>query len=250
MILRSILGLAFAMLLETFLPALTQAQNSEAKASSTAATCNYDVTSILNNTDNNNVAFQFQSDGLGSYTAYSNGKNDSLKSMIDKNCAWSLDTTTSKSRGIAVTLAFPYSSVSSSPKPPFAGTEVVKGQMNTHCPANKANNGVDVGAMTSAGQTLICPINVAFYYNSIWYNIGLNPYNWPGTTMAQVTCTGASGGHCNSWTILPDPATPVVNPTTGQLSSVGELTLPPCVGCGGGTAIAEYFFSYSFVITK
>ena len=122
--------------------------------------------------------------------------------MIDKNCAWSLDTTSSKSRGISITLDYPYSSGSPAP---FSGSQVVKGRINTHCPTNTGNNGVDVGDMTFAGQTLVCPINVAFYYNSVWYNIGLNPFNWPETTMAQVTCTGASSGHCNAWTILPDP---------------------------------------------
>ena len=237
-----IVGAAFVVAAAT-LPAVAQDQ-STAKTSRTP-TCNYNVTSILYNTDNSNTPFQFQSDGLGPYTAYSSRKNDSVTSMIDKNCAWSLDTTSSKSRGISITLDYPYSSGSPAP---FSGSQVVKGRINTHCPTNTANNGVDVGDMTFAGQTLICPINVAFYYNSVWYNIGLNPFNWPETTMAQVTCTGASSGHCNAWTILPDPTTSPVNTATNQLSSIGELTLPPCVGCSGGTALGEYYFAYSFLI--
>ena len=239
-----IVGAAFVVAAATS-PAVAQDQ-STAKTSRTPS-CNYNVTSILYNTDNSNTPFQFQSDGLGPYTAYSGGRNDSVTSQIDKNCAWSLGTTSSKSRGISITLAYPYSSGSPAP---FSGSQVVKGGINTHCPTNTANNGVDVGDMTFAGQTLICPINVAFYYNSVWYNIGLNPFNWPGTTMAQVTCTGASSGQCNAWTILPDPATSAVNAATNQLSSIGELTLPPCVGCSGGTALGEYYFAYSFMIHK
>lgn len=241
-----VLSLVFTMLMGMLLAATTQAKNAGSKGSS-ASTCNYTVTSILNNADGNNVAFQFQSDGLGPYTAYSKG-TDSVKSMIDKNCAWSLDTTSSKSRGIAVTLAYP---VSSGYTAPFTGPQVVRGRINTHCDANTANNGVQPGSMTTAGQTLICPINVAFYApNGTWYNIGLNPYNWAGTTMAQVTCTGASGGQCNSWSIVPDPGSSVMNPTTSQTSSIGELTLPPCVGCSGGTAVGAYYFAYSFLIHK
>jgi hypothetical protein len=237
--------MVFVFAFSTARPSAVQA-NSNGSNGSTTAACNYDVTSILNNTDSNNVPLQFQSDGLGPYTA-SNGKNDSVKSMIDKNCAWSLDTTASKSRGISVTLAYPYSSGSPAP---FNGPQVVKGRINTHCPTNTGNNGVDVGDMTFTGQTLICPLNVAFYYNNVWYNVALNPYNWSGTTMAQVTCTGASGGQCNAWTMTPDPATSLVNPATNQRSSIGELTLPPCVGCGGGTALGEYYFAYSFMLHK
>jgi len=240
-----VLGLVFTTLMGMLLAAATQAKNAASKGSS-ASTCNYTVTSILNNTDGNNVAFQFQSDGLGPYTTYSKG-TDSVKSMIDKNCAWSLDTTSSKSRGIAVTLAYP---VSSGYTAPFTGPEVVKGRINTHCDTNTANNGIQPGSMTPVGQTLICPINVAFYYNNVWYNIGLNPYNWAGTTMAQVTCTGVSGGQCNSWSILPDPTSAAVDPATNQTSSIGELTLPPCVGCSGGTALGAYYFAYSFLIHK
>lgn len=246
MILRSTLGFAFTMLLATFLPAVARAQNASSK-SSTSASCNFNVTSVLYDIDSNNAPFQFRSDGLGPYTAYSHG-TDSVKSMIDKNCAWSLDTTSSKSRGISVTLAYPDGSGSPAP---FTGPMVVKGRINAQCPANTANNGIQPGSMTYAGQTLICPFNVAFYApNGVWYNIGLNPYNWTGTTMAQVTCAGASGGHCNQWTVVPDPATSVVNPTTNQVSSIGELILPSCVGCGGGTPLGLYYFSFSFLIHK
>lgn len=246
-ILRSTLGLGLAVLLGTLLPAVAQAQSSDSKGSSSGTSCKSYVTAMLNNTDINNLAFQFQSDGLGTYTTTSPGKNGSVVSEIDGTCEWSLDTTGSKSRGIAVTLAYP---VSTGYTAPFTGPLVLKGRINTHCTTNTGNNGRAVGSMTTVGQTLICPINVAFYDGSTWYNIGVNPFNWPGTTMAQVTCMGASGGHCNSWTILPDPASSAVNPATGQLSSIGELILPPCVGCDGGTPLGTYYFAYSFMLHK
>jgi hypothetical protein len=250
MIFRSTVGLAFTMVFATLLPAVARAQNAYSK-SSTTASCSFNVTSVLNDTDSNNAPFQFQSDGLGPYTTTTSSHGhgtDAVGSMIDKNCAWSLVTTSSTSRGISVTLAYPDGSGSPAP---FTGPVVVKGTINTHCPANTANNGIQPGAMTYAGQTLICPINVAFYApNGVWYNIDLNPYNWSPTTMAQVSCTGASGGQCNTWTVVPDPGSSVVNPTTNQLSSIGELTLPPCVGCGGATPLGLYYFSYSFLIHK
>ena len=243
-----LLGLFFTLVIGALLPSAAQAQSAASKGGATS-TCNYNVTSILNNADSGNVALQFQSDGLGTYTAYRNGAKDQVTSVIGGQCQWSLDTVYSKSRGISVTLAYPESSPSQAP--PFTGPQVVKGRINTHCSTNSANNGVDVGTMTSVGQTLICPINVAFYApNGTWYNIGINPFNWTGTTMAQVTCTGASGSQCNSWSIVPDPATSAVNPATNQLSSIGELILPSCFGCDGGTALGAYYFAYSFLLHK
>lgn len=156
MILKSTLGLTLAMLLGMLLPVVAQDQSDNAQSdsakTSSSVTCDFVVTSILNN----NAAFQFQSDGLGTYTAASGGKNGSVTSMIDKNCAWSLDTTSSKSRGIQVTLAYP---VSSGYTAPFTGPQVLKGRINTHCPTNTTNDGIDVGSMTTVGQTLTCPIN-------------------------------------------------------------------------------------------
>lgn len=218
------------------------------KGSGSSPSCNsFNVTTIINDADSTNTKFQIQSDGLGPYTAYSSGKRNFLTSQIDANCAWSFDTTSSTTRGFAVTLAYPDPSGST---PLFTGPLVLKGRINTHCATNTVNNGTDVGNMTFAGQTAICPVNVAFYYNSVWYNVGINPFNWPGTTMAQVTCTGVSGGQCNQWTIVPNPADSFLNPSTNQLSSLGELTLPPCFGCGGGTPLGLYYLSYSFLIHK
>jgi len=65
-----------------------------------------------------------------------------------------------------------------------------------------------------------------------------------------VCLRGASAGQCNNWTIVPDPSSSVVDAATGQVSGIGELILPPCVGCDGGTALGAYYFAYSFQIHK
>jgi hypothetical protein len=93
-------------------------------------------------------------------------------------------------------------------------------------------------------------MHLVFTYNGVLYNLALAPPTWPGTSYMQVTCTGATGGQCNQWTVQPDPATSVVNPATNQLSGIAELFLPSCNGCGTGTALGEYLVSFSFLIHK
>ncbi len=214
------------------------------------------VSSTLNDYDLQVPAqpFQIQSDGHGAYTSYSSGhgKNaDTLTSEVGSGCMWTLDTTHSTSRGIELTLAYPDAS---QPAPPFVGPQLVHAVMHTHCTDDPNNNGVDFGSMTKVGQTLSCPVNVAFYAPSgTWYNLAMNPFNVAnvgGTTETQVTCTGAAGGVCNQWTVKPDPATAVVNTQTNQSSAIGELFLPSCVGCAGGTPLGLYEVSFSFLVNK
>lgn len=207
------------------------------------------VTSVVYDTDASSVPLQIQSDGLGPFTAFSKGRGkatDTVVSDIGSGCMWTMDTTGSTSRGIMLTLAYPFAS---QPAPPFVGPQELHAVMHSHCTDNP-NNTVDFGSMTFTGQTLSCPVNVAFYYNSVWYNFAMNPFNWPGTTSPQVTCTGASSGQCNSWTVLPDPATAVLNTATNQSSAVGELILPSCVGCAGGTPLGLYEVLFDILVHK
>ncbi len=237
--LKTILALSALLCLGLAVPCM-------AKNSSTG--CGYNVTSILNDTDatNNNEPFQYQSDGLGPYTTFRSGTNV-VNSDIQSSCSWALDTTASATRGIEVTLAYPYSSGSTAP---FTGPTEVHGVFHTQCFNNPANNNINIGNMTSVGQTLACPMNLLFTYNGVSYSLTLAPANWPGTTYMQVTCTGASGGQCNQWTVQPDPATSVVNPATNQLSGIAELFIPSCVGCSTGTPQGEFLVSFSFLIHK
>lgn len=243
----TVLGFAAILCMSLTVSAQTHAEAKGGGGGSSTG-CGANVTSIFHDYDvsNNNAPFQIQSDGLGSYTTYSSHK-DSVSSIIRTDCSWALDTTHSLSRGIALTLAYPYSSGSPAP---FVGPQIVKAVVNSHCSKNSFNNGIDFGTMKSVGQTLTCPINVGFYFNGVWYNIAINPYNWPGTTQAQVTCEGVAGGACNQWTVVPDPTTAVRNATTNQSSAIGELTLPSCVGCTDGTPMGLYEVSFSFLIHK
>jgi hypothetical protein len=209
--------------------------------------CSYNVTSVLYDSDGNNEPFQYQSDGLGPYTTFRLAK-DVVNSDIQTSCSWELDTTGSKSRGIVVTLAYAYSGVSTAP--PFTGPTTIQGVFHTQCFDNAANNNLNFGTMTFTGQTLACPMHLVFTYNGVLYNLALAPPTWPGTSYMEVTCTGATGGQCNQWTVQPDPTTSVVNPQTNQLSGIAELFLPSCNGCGTGTALGEYLVSFSFLIHK
>lgn len=213
---------------------------------SNTSSCSFNVTSVVYDTDANSVPFQYQSDGLGPYTTYNKG-NDSISSIIQKSCSWDLDTTGSSTRGIVVTLAYPDSS---GPPPPFVGPKEVRGVFHTQCFDNPANNNLNFGTMTSVGQTLACPMHFVFPYNGVTYNLALAPPTWPGTSYMLVTCTGASGGICNQWTVQPDPNTSFVNSATNQLSGIAELFLPSTSGSGTGTPLGEFYVSFSFLIHK
>ena len=234
--LRTIVGLGAVACLCVAIPASSPAF---AKGGSAPTGCNTDgVSSTLN------APYQIQSDGLNSYITFSSHK-DSVTSGILSDCSWQLDTTDSASRRIAVTLEYPYND---GPSAPFgSGTQFVRGVINSHCSKNVGNGDLDFGNMTSVGQVAICPINIGFYVGATWYNIAINPYNWPNTTQAQVTCGNANGGVCNEWTVVPDPRTDVISPT-GQASAIGELVLPSCVGCTTGTPLGLYEVSFSFLI--
>jgi len=211
--------------------------------------CGSNVTSIVYDSDSQvpPQPLQYQSDGLGPYTTLRSTGNNVVSSDIQSSCSWALDTTGSTSRGIVVTLAYPFSGGSAAP---FIGPQEIHGVFHTECFNNSANNNVNIGTMTFVGQTLACPMHLVFAYNGVTYNLALAPPTWAGTSYMQVTCTGATGGHCNQWTVQPDSSTSVVNPQTNQLSGIAELFLPSCVGCGTGTALGEYLVSFSFLIHK
>jgi len=237
---KAVLGLSAILCLALSVPCV-------AKGSSG---CGYNVTSVLYDSDSQAIpqAFQYQSDGLGPYTTFRAAGNNAVDSDIQSSCSWALDTTGSTTRGIVVTLAYPYSGTSAAP--PFTGPTEVHGVFHTQCFNNPANNNVNFGTMTSVGQTIACPMHLVFTYGGVLYNLGLAPPTWAGTSDMQVTCTGATNGQCNQWTVQPDPTTSVVNPQTNQLSGIAELFLPSCNGCGTGTGLGEYLVSFSFLIHK
>ncbi len=218
-------------------------------AKNTSTGCGYNVTSIVNDYDTQTPAqpYQYQDDSKGSYTTFRSGTNV-VNSIIQTSCSWALETGGSTTRGIVITLAYP---VSSGYAPPWGnGPLEIHGDFHTECFNNAANNNVNIGTMTTVGQTLACPMHLVFTYNGVTYNLALAPPTWSGTSYMQVTCTGAMGGQCNQWTVQPDPNTSVVNYATNQLSGIAELFVPSGTGSGTGTGLGEYLVSFSVLIHK
>jgi hypothetical protein len=168
--------LAFAVILGLMVPA---------RGFSSSPTCGWNVSSFLNDTDNNNTALQLQSDGLGAYVTYGSnkGSKDSVLSVIQGNsCDWLLDVSSSLSRAVKLTLAYLASTVSTTPPPPFTGTENIAARIISICHENPLNNGITYGTMTFAGQTVQCGLHIAFNYNGNSYGLHLNPASLAGTT--------------------------------------------------------------------
>jgi hypothetical protein len=239
--LRTLLGLCSIVLMGLAVPGM---------AKNPTAPCGYNVTSNIANLDGNNNPFQLQSDGLGSYMTYGNTKSstDSVLSAIQANsCDWLLDMTNSKSRTVALTLAYPDSTISTNPPPPFTGTQNVAARIISICGENTLNNGITYGTMTSVGQTLQCGFHIAFNYNGASYGLHMNPASLAGTTWVQVTCNGAASGQCNSWSVFPVPNA-AFNNSTNQNTAIGELFLIPKTG--QRIPIGLYEVAYSITITN
>ena len=246
---RLVLALASMTVLGAALPA-------GAKGSSTgcsgAGGKSFDVTSILSNTGSNSLPFQLQGDEKGAYTNAKNSGTGSVTSDIQATtCDWVLDLSNSKSRTVLLSLAYPGSNVAALPAGwPTDGSPVsIPALVMTNCAKNSLNDGIGFGDMTYAGQTLECGMHVTFYSNGTQYSVRMNPSVWAGATWAQVTCTGAASNQCNAWTVTPIPHA-ATNPSTGQNSALGELVLPTCNGCDGGTPLGLYYLGFWATVTK
>ncbi len=203
-----------------------------------------------------NPPYQFLSDGAGIYTTYRNSPKDNDLSQIQQgSCDWVLELSSSKLRTVELSLAYPVSSGEQLPVGwPTDGSLVnIPANILTDCGRNPLNNGIGVGSMTFVGQTLQCGLHITFFSNNTQYSVRMNATNWPGATWAEVTCTGAASNQCNAWTITPIPSTDsgsAINPYTQQTSAIGELVLPPCTDCAGGTGLGLYYVDFSVVVTN
>lgn len=233
-------------LMFAFCAITTSAKGSPSKGSTT---CGYSVTSVVHDTDNFSTPFQLQSDALGAYVTTSG--SDEVTSTIFPSCNWGLDTSTSTSRGLTLTFNYPAQSVL--PVPPFVGPQVVQGAITTVCSFNTLNNGISFGNMTYVGQTADCGMAIRFDYGGRSYSLIMDPNNQaPGTSWAHVTCTGASSGLCNAWTVSPiPPPLSVDNPWTGQLSAIADLgTSTINKGKTTTTDLGLYYVSFSILVHK
>jgi hypothetical protein len=213
----------------------------------------FNVTSYINNSATS-TPFQLQNDGNSLYQTGQNSRKDSVTSQIQQNsCDWVLDLSNSQSRAVQLSLDFPVSSGEQLPSPWPGGLVSLPALVMTNCARNTDNGSLSVGNMTYAGQIIQCGFHVTFYSGGTQYSLRMNPSTWPGATWGQVTCTSAASNQCNTWSVAPGmdaSESYVTDPYTQQVSGIGELVLPPCDGCGGGTPLGLYYVSFSAMITK
>lgn len=234
------------LVLAGFLLPVAQAKGSKPGPCSTSV----DVTTLLADTDISNNPFQLQSDGKGPYVTYTNSKTDSVVSQIQGNsCDWVFSTTNSATRAVTITLLYPASTPSA--PPPFTNPTAVGSGFISLCNSHGvSNNGISYGSMTFAGQSLECGLRVNVPYNGNNYALVFNPYTYAGTTLLQVTCTGAVSSQCNAWTTTPIPNS-APNPITGQPTAIAELVqVSTAKGQTIDTPMGLYYVAFSVTIIK
>jgi hypothetical protein len=251
------LGFAAVAVLTAALPAAAKGSSGGCSGKSGAS---FPVTSNILGTESGTLPaqpFQLLSDGKGAYTSYESSKTDSATSEIQGDtCDWMLDLSTSKSRTAQLSLGFPVSSGEMLPPGwPSDGSLVgIPALVLTNCARNTENGTISVGNMTAVGQTIQCGLHVTFNAsNGVQYSLRMNVSEWAGATWGQVTCTGKGSTYCNNWTVGPGlnaAGMSETDPYTGQVSGIGELVLPPCNGCAGGTPLGLYYVTFSGTITN
>ena len=211
--------------------------------------CGWNVSNVFADVDSNSIPNQFQSDIKGAYVTYGATKTskDSVSSVIQSgSCDWLLDMSASLSRTIKLTLG---PNGSTNPPPPFVGTQDVSAYMISKCSNNPLNNGISYGTLTTAGQSVQCALATAFTYGGKSYALRMNANNFAGTTWVQGTCTGATNGQCNSWTVGPVPN--AAQNTAGQPAAIGQLFLDTTVkGQLVQTPIGLYYVAFGITATK
>ena len=242
------------------MPVVAKGPSSTQTGCSNKSGLSFPVTSNILGADTGTLPaqpYQLLSDGMGAYTTYKNSRIDSVTSEIQGNtCDWVLDLRNSKSRTVQLSLGYPLSAGESLPPGwPGDGSLVsIPALVMTNCAKNPANGTNSVGNMTSVGQTIQCGLHVTFNAsNGVQYILHMNAAAWPGATWGQVTCTGMGSTFCNDWTISPGlnaGGMTETNPSTGQVSGIGELVLPSCTGCDGGTPLGLYYVDLSATITN
>jgi hypothetical protein len=157
-----------------------------------------------------------------------------------------LDTSTSTTRSIRLTLSYPLAGYSYFPNPNDSTiTLQVPAKIISRCGVNGDNGGFTFSNM-SLGQTLECSLSTAFSYGGKSYVLKMSPDSWPGSTWIQVACTGTTSGACSAWT-LSTPAS--LGASNGyQTSAIGNLYE---VANGNKTALkGQYYVALSATLTN
>jgi hypothetical protein len=276
---RTILGFSTILCLALAMPAWAKGKTggggSGGGGGTASAACSgssgktYNVTSNILGLPTDPSPFQLLSDGTQSYTTIKYSRNDSVLSEIQGGtCDWELSISPSSTqRAVQLSLAYAVPGQSPPPTLPLQWSPNSSGFVSfpaiimTNCSGNSKNGSNSVGNMTG-GQSLQCGLHITFYSGGTQYSLRMNPSVWSGATWGQAVCKDPTGtSPCTDWTITPGQygyygaggatGTYALDGLTNQdPSGIGELVLPSCDGCTGGTPMGLYYVAFNFTITN
>lgn len=187
--------------------ATTQQNNGDVMVTSTIR----DYVDVVDGTGaTQRIPMQIQSDGAGPYTDIAYKGDKKVTSIIQGIGDWELDTGVSiryPTRQGFVDFSKPVFGSGpngADPTPPFT-TALVRPRFIEKC--HEYNNSMFTLPYQS---TMVCPVFIAFDYNSQRYRMDMNPISTaqgyhPETDFLNVTCTGMNASsQCNSWLIEPN----------------------------------------------
>ena len=194
-----------------------------------------DVTTTLNDSTSSAI-YQLGSDGNGPYVNYSSAK-DSVSSIIQQGGDWVLDTKTSTTRSVSITLV---PDPSNEPNSPFSGPITLPTRFIMKCHLVVTNGFFAI----QPGGSIDCLMSTTFVYAGNNYHLAMNSANFPETNYVHVTCTGGdSSGVCNAWKITPQPGTGY---SVGLLQVQGDKVR----GTTTWVNIGYYDVNFSFKVTN
>lgn len=206
------------------------------------------ATSTIKNQDGTNTDFRIMSDSLGTYT-----NSTTVLSIIKGIGDWELDTnylkpgsnTSGSTRYVRIDFSDP-----ASPSPPnspsFATTNItVPAEFLVQCSQRNYNHNMLTMAVGPA-NSVTCPLYLNFDYQGISYAVAMhNNIVLGGYIDAEpvtITCTGAIGSQCSSWTIEP----------TGLVAggkNVGKLLEIEGKNNSVSKVLGNYYFTFDIRVT-
>lgn len=160
-----------------------------------------------------------QSDPLDLSNTYMN--STTVLSIVKGIGDWALDTNISRSSTRKMQINFEYPASSTSPLP-FPSIITVPAEFLVQCSQRNYTHNMLAMAVGPA-YSVTCPLYLSFDYLGISYSVAMhNNTGYGGYIDAEpvtVTCTGASGSQCNSWTIEPSGSV-VAGKNVGKLLEV------------------------------
>ena len=124
------------------------------------------------------------------------------------------------------------------------GTEVVPSDLGGAMPARLIENCTEIKldiTQMIAGTTIQCPAWFRFNTSNsnLWYGLGMNPTNAPGTNMVSIACLrNGSNGFCNYWTV-----DPIGSSTIAQLQKITAFR-----GGTQSTPLGNFYLTFHFEI--